>query len=47
MEKKRKKVNDKKKDLDLIERLDEISDMKKNENSALRKIYDALQKNRK
>ncbi len=37
----RKKNEDEEKDL--FRKLDEISDLKKNENKALKKIYDALQ----
>lgn len=47
MEKKRKKVKIKEEDMDLIEKLEEISNLKKNENKALKKIFDALQKNQK
>jgi len=32
------------KEINLMEKLDEISHLKKNENKALKKIYDALQK---
>ncbi len=47
MEKKRKKVKIKEENMDLIEKLEEISNLKKNENKALKKIFDALQKNQK
>lgn len=47
MEKKRKKIKVKEEEMDLMERLEEISNMKKNENKALKKIFDALQKNQK
>lgn len=39
MEKKSKKENE----IDLMKKLDEISNLKKHENKALKKIYDALQ----
>ena len=47
MEKKRKRTKIKEEDMDLMERLEELSAMKKNENRALKKIFDALQKNQK
>ncbi|NOX84567.1 MAG: hypothetical protein GXO86_01160 [Chlorobi bacterium] len=42
MEKNKKKVKQKEEEQDLMESLEEISDLKKNENKALKKIYDAL-----
>ena len=43
-----KKENDKEKELSIDDKLDQIIDMKKSENSALKKIFESLKKpNRK
>ncbi len=47
MTKKRKKYKKEEDEMDLREELEEISDLKKNENRALKKIFDALQKDSK
>lgn len=39
-----KKENDKEKELSIDDRLDQIIDMKKSENSALKKIFESLKK---
>lgn len=42
--KKKEKEIDKDKEISINDRLDQIIDIKKNENSALRKIYESLRK---